>query len=80
MSTWIIINTVELTGSTITIPVNGRFDAYQIWTNEIWTNEYSICTSGTKLLRDFAQASNDYLEKKEISQQGWKSRYELRNA
>jgi len=38
--------------------------------------EYDVATT---LLRDYAQRSCDYLEKKEISQYGWKSRKELRN-
>lgn len=45
---------------------------------QVWINEYPIYTDGTKLLRDYAERSNEYIEKKAISQQGWKSRYELR--
>ncbi len=42
-------------------------------------DEYPVYTGGTKLLRDFAQLSNEYLGKKDISQRGWKTRRELRN-
>ena len=42
-------------------------------------NEYPVYVDGTKLLRDYAQLSCDYLDKKAISQRGWKSRFDLRN-
>lgn len=50
--------------------LNGNWTAY---------DEYPIYTDGTKLLRDFAQLSCVYLDKKAISQRGWKSRAELRD-
>ncbi len=34
---------------------------------------------GTKLLRDYAELSNDYIEKKSVSRFGWKTRREIRN-
>ena len=52
-------------------------NTFKIWMDEYKT-EYPIYTDGTKLLRDYAERSNEYIEKKAISQQGWKSRYELR--
>lgn len=65
-TTCIAGDTVSLTSYTITVPPN----------NGPWESEYDV---GTTLLRDYAQRSRDYLEKKEISQYGWKSRRELRN-
>ena len=78
MSTGIPIyaaDNVTLTSFTFTVPMTGKSNI-----TKIWLDECSAYTDGTKLLRDYALRSNDYLEKKEISQAGWKSRYELRNA
>ena len=66
-------DSVTITSFTFTGPMTGT------GTVQIWADEYPVYTDGTKLLRDYAMLSNDYLEKKEISQAGWKSRYELRN-
>ena len=68
------INSVTITSFTFTVPMTNTD------TTPIWLDECSAYTDGTKLLRDYANLSNDYLEKKEVSQWGWKSRYELRNA
>lgn len=58
-------------------------EAFNIWIDE--AGKWELVTKyspGTQLLRDAAHKaewfSSEYLEKKEVSQRGWKSRREIR--
>ena len=60
-------------------------ERYNIWVDDAgkWKHwDWKKYSPGTQLLRDAAHKaewfSSEYLEKKEISQRGWKSRREIR--
>lgn len=60
-------------GTDFNIWIDDKTGRWQLW------SKYS---TGTQLLRDAAHKaewfSSEYLEKKEVSQRGWKSRREIR--
>lgn len=66
-------------GISDTVTNTSQDGAFTIWVDEAGSFTVDPYSDGTKLLRDYAMRSNEYIEKKEVSQRGWKSRYDLRN-